>query len=190
MTGSFTYDVFLSHNSRDKAKVRALAKRLKDAGLRVWFDEWVIKPGDDIYLAIERGLEAARVQVPCLSPEALGSDWVTLENRCGPCPSLSARRTRRSDGREIFEVKNERHLEYWLNQPVDVYLVIRQTGEETGAERIRWMNVSRYLRERKDKWSRQIVFEGEPLTMEAMWRKRDEFFPTGRAAGRERVRKV
>ena len=79
MADSFTYDVFLSHNSRDKPQVRKLAKRLKKAGLRVWFDDWVIKPGDDIYLAIERGLEAARVQVLCLSPAALGSEWVTLE---------------------------------------------------------------------------------------------------------------
>ena len=51
----------------------------KNAGLRVWFDEWVIKPGDDIYLAIEQGLESARVQVLCLSPAALVSEWVTLE---------------------------------------------------------------------------------------------------------------
>jgi len=78
-TSTFQYDVFLSHNSADKPRVRALAKRLRSAGLRVWFDEWVIKPGDDIYLAIERGLEAARVQVLCLSPEALGSEWVALE---------------------------------------------------------------------------------------------------------------
>jgi hypothetical protein len=61
MADSFTYDVFLSHNSRDKPQVRKLAEQLKRAGLRVWFDEWVIKPGDDIYLAIERGLETARV---------------------------------------------------------------------------------------------------------------------------------
>jgi len=79
MAGSFTYDVFLSHNSKDKPQVRKLAEQLKEAGLRVWFDDWVIKPGDDIYLAIENGLEAARVQVLCLSPAALGSDWVTLE---------------------------------------------------------------------------------------------------------------
>jgi len=79
MADSFTYDVFLSHNSRDKPQVRKLAERLKEAGLRVWFDDWVIRPGDDIYLAIERGLEAARVQVLCLSPSALGSEWVTLE---------------------------------------------------------------------------------------------------------------
>jgi len=75
----FQYDVFLSHNTGDKPQVRRLAERLKQAGLRVWFEEWVIRPGDDIYLAIERGLEAARVQVLCLSPAALGSDWVALE---------------------------------------------------------------------------------------------------------------
>ncbi|MDD4652396.1 MAG: TIR domain-containing protein [Methanothrix sp.] len=79
MADRFTYDVFLSHNSQDKSQVRNLAERLKEAGLRVWFDEWAIKPGDDIYLSIERGLEAARVQVLCLSPAALGSDWVALE---------------------------------------------------------------------------------------------------------------
>ena len=75
----FEFDVFLSHNSADKPRVRKLAERLRAAGLRVWFDEWIIKPGDDIYLAIERGLAATRVQVLCLSPAALGSDWVTLE---------------------------------------------------------------------------------------------------------------
>ena len=79
MADSFTYDVFLSHNRQDKPRVRALAGRLKEAGLQVWLDDWVIKPGDDIYLAIERGLESARVQVLCLSPAALGSDWVALE---------------------------------------------------------------------------------------------------------------
>ncbi len=79
MADRFTYDVFLSHNSKDKPRVRKLAEDLREAGLRVWFDEWVIKPGDDIYLSIERGLEAGRAQVLCLSPAALGSDWVALE---------------------------------------------------------------------------------------------------------------
>ncbi len=39
------------------------------------------------------------------------------------------------------------------------------------------MNVTRYLKSRKDKKSRQIIFDGEPLTMEAVWRRRDAFFP-------------
>jgi WD40 repeat protein len=86
-------------------------------------------------------------------------------------------RTRRSDGQEVFDVKNIRHLEYWNCQPVDVYLVIRQTDERTGEETIRWMNVTRYLNNRKDKKNRQIIFDGEALTMEAIWRLRDTFFP-------------
>ena len=76
---AFNFDVFLSHNSGDKERVRLLARELKDAGLRVWFDEWIIKPGDDIYLSIESGLESSRVLILCLSPAALGSGWVDLE---------------------------------------------------------------------------------------------------------------
>ncbi len=79
MSAGFQYDVFLSHNHADKPRVRQLAEKLKAAGLRVWFDEWTVKPGDDIYLAVERGLEMARTQVLCLSAAALGSQWVTLE---------------------------------------------------------------------------------------------------------------
>lgn len=86
-------------------------------------------------------------------------------------------RTRTSDGREIFDVKNERHLEYWLSQPVDVYLVIRQQDEMSGEETIRWMNVTRTLKNRKDRHSRQIVFDGHKLDMNAVWNVRDEFFP-------------
>ncbi len=79
MADRFQYDVFLSYKSDDRPRVQRLAEGLRSAGLRVWFDQWAIKPGDDIYLSIERGLEDARVQVLCLSPAALGSDWVKLE---------------------------------------------------------------------------------------------------------------
>jgi hypothetical protein len=88
MSAEFQFDVFLSHNSADKPRVRRLAERLRAAGLRVWFDEWIIQPGDDIYLAIERGLEASRTLVLCLSPAALGSDWVGLE-RFTACNRIS-----------------------------------------------------------------------------------------------------
>ena len=89
-------------------------------------------------------------------------------------------RTRQRDGCEVFDVKNERHLAYWINQPVDVYLVIRQTDERGEEGTIRWMNVTRYLKDRKDKASRQIVFQGERLDMQAVWKLRDRFFPPGR----------
>jgi hypothetical protein len=93
-------------------------------------------------------------------------------------------RTRKSDGSEIFDVKNERHLEYWISQPVDVYLVIRQQDEMSGDGTIRWMNVTRYLKHRKGKQSRQIIFDGHKLDMNAVWKVRDEFFPPSRGKAR------
>ena len=75
----FEYDVFLSHSSKDKAVVRDVADRLRGDGLRVWFDEWELRPGDSIPAKIEIGLERSRVLVLCMSAHAFGSDWAQLE---------------------------------------------------------------------------------------------------------------
>ena len=56
-----------------------MAERLRADGLKVWFDEWVIKPGDSIPSKIEEGLEHSRVLVLCMSANAFGSDWAQLE---------------------------------------------------------------------------------------------------------------
>jgi len=78
-------------------------------------------------------------------------------------PAHPQRRWKRGLRRE-----GDRHLEYWISQPVDVYLVTRQTDELSGQQVIRWMNVTRYLKARKDKKCRQIIFAGEKLDMEAV----------------------
>ena len=80
MPDDFTFDVFLSHSSRDKAIVRPLAERLRQDGLRVWFDEWELRPGDSIPAKIEAGLEHSRVLVFCMSAQAFGSEWAQLES--------------------------------------------------------------------------------------------------------------
>ena len=79
MSAKFQFDVFVSHNSNDKPRVRKLAERLKAAGLRVWFDEWNIKSGDIIALKVDEGLEQSRVLLLCISRNALASGWVALE---------------------------------------------------------------------------------------------------------------
>lgn len=79
MNEEFAYDVFLSHNTLDKPRVRELAARLREHGLQVWFDEWVIKPGDDIAFQIEHGMSVSRTLILCMSPAAFNSDWVSLE---------------------------------------------------------------------------------------------------------------
>ena len=79
MSNDLKYDVFLSHSVKDKVVVRALAKRLRADGLRVWFDEWEIKAGDSIPAKTEEGLEHSRVVVLCMSAHAFGFDWAQLE---------------------------------------------------------------------------------------------------------------
>ena len=85
MRKKFAYDVFFSHNTKDKPTVRELAERLKQDGLRVWFDEWVIQLGDLVSLKIEQGLEQSRTLILVMSHNAFASEWVTLE-RHGTVP--------------------------------------------------------------------------------------------------------
>ena len=80
MADEFRYDVFLSHSAKDKPVVRALAERLRADGVRVWLDEWMLKPGANIPHEIEQGLEQSRLLVLCMSANAFGSDWAHLES--------------------------------------------------------------------------------------------------------------
>jgi hypothetical protein len=67
MADEFQYDVFLSHSAKDKAVVRPLAERLRQDGLKVWFDEWVLKPGDSIPATVEEGLEHSCGRLLCIN---------------------------------------------------------------------------------------------------------------------------
>lgn len=77
-------------------------------------------------------------------------------------------RTRKTDSKEIFTIKNPRHAEYWLNQPCTVLLVIRDSRG------VRWMNVTEYL-QRQGTNIKQIEFRGEPFTAESVKQMRDRF---------------
>jgi|ERR1044071_4318510 hypothetical protein len=79
MGKEFTFDVFIGHNSKDKPRVRNLAERLRDDGVRVWYDEWEVRAGDVIIQKVESGLEVARKFMLAISAHAFDSDWVSLE---------------------------------------------------------------------------------------------------------------
>jgi len=66
------FDAFLSYNSKDKREVRALAEKLRDRGLRVWFDEWELAPGRRWKEAIEVALRSARSVVVFVGPSGVG----------------------------------------------------------------------------------------------------------------------
>jgi hypothetical protein len=74
------FDIFLSHNSKDKAAVEKIAKRLKAVGLRPWLDEWNLAGGDTLEDALEHAIKTIPCAALCFGPADV-SDWHILEIR-------------------------------------------------------------------------------------------------------------
>lgn len=74
----------------------------------------------------------------------------------------------RDDGSLVFPIKKDRHITYWQRQPVDVWLVVRLRTND-----IRWMNITKALREREDETSKTVVFDAEAFTVNSLLRLRD-----------------
>lgn len=45
MSAPLHFDDFLSSSSKDRLEVREVAEQLLKDGMRVWFDEWMLKSG-------------------------------------------------------------------------------------------------------------------------------------------------
>ena len=74
------HDLFISHASEDKeAFVRPLARRLREVGLRVWYDEFSLRLGDSLRRSIERGLADSPYGVVVLSPHFFAKEWPQTE---------------------------------------------------------------------------------------------------------------
>ena len=78
MTKSF--DVFLSHNSKDKPAVRVLAEALRARGLKVWLDEWELVPGQPWQEALEEIIETTRSSAVLVGKDGIGP-WQDAEMR-------------------------------------------------------------------------------------------------------------
>lgn len=73
------FDVFLSHNFRDKAWVRSFYELLRSHGLSVFFDEVSIKYGDDLTGKIDEGILNSSCILLVVSKRSLASGWVAFE---------------------------------------------------------------------------------------------------------------
>jgi WD40 repeat protein len=73
-----TFDVFLSHNSRDKDTVERIAERLRRAGVNPWLDKWALVPGGEWQHELGAGLEASAACAVFIGPDDLG-DWELQE---------------------------------------------------------------------------------------------------------------
>jgi hypothetical protein len=78
------HDLFISYKSIDKEFALKLAAAVESESgrgrkLKVFIDEWDIKPGDDIVARIDQALSTSRFIGLVLSPEYLLAEWPTAE---------------------------------------------------------------------------------------------------------------
>lgn len=72
--------IFVSHASEDKRDfVRPLAHALRRLGLKVWYDEFVLRPGDSLRRSIDEGLAQCEVGVVVLSQNFFAKEWPQRE---------------------------------------------------------------------------------------------------------------
>ena len=74
------FDVFLSHNSRNKPQVRELADALEERGLKVWLDERELVPGRPWQDALEEVIRTAKSAAILVGADGMGP-WEVAEMR-------------------------------------------------------------------------------------------------------------
>lgn len=75
-----SWDVFICHASEDKQRfVEPLAKRLRELAVRVWYDKFVLVPGDRISEKIAEGLARCRAGVLVFSKAFISKPWTRYE---------------------------------------------------------------------------------------------------------------
>jgi hypothetical protein len=89
------WDIFICHASEDKESfVRPLAHRLKEKGVRVWYDEISLKLGDNLRRSIDQGLSKSKYGIVVISPNFLKKEW--------PQKELDGLIARESDGQKVI----------------------------------------------------------------------------------------
>ena len=77
--GRIAHDVFICHSSVDKEFARRLSSDLKSNGIKVWFDEFEMFPGDSLYEKIQSVIRSSAWFVIVLSPDSVSSKWCKRE---------------------------------------------------------------------------------------------------------------
>jgi TIR domain/Pentapeptide repeats (8 copies) len=73
------YSCFISYSHADQSFARRLYDQLQGRGIRCWLDEHQMRPGNDIYEEIDRGIRFWDKVLLCCSQASLSSWWVDNE---------------------------------------------------------------------------------------------------------------
>ncbi|MGH7502819.1 MAG: toll/interleukin-1 receptor domain-containing protein [Longimicrobiales bacterium] len=92
-----TPDVFLSYNRRDTGPAEHIAGFLRGAGLRVFFDRWILEAGSPWMGNVEQAIHATPAVIVLLGPNDMG-DWQRAESE------LALNRQRRGEAVRVVPV--------------------------------------------------------------------------------------
>lgn len=74
------YDVFISHASEDKESFAdALCEKLREAGIKVWYDTLSIAWGDSLRAKIDNGLKKSKYGIVIISRDYIKKGWTQYE---------------------------------------------------------------------------------------------------------------
>jgi hypothetical protein len=74
----FQWDVFLSYQTPDQKTVGAIADKLSQMGLKVWWDQWEIAQGASFMKLMWAGLRSSWATIVFIGPTTIGN-WQNLE---------------------------------------------------------------------------------------------------------------
>jgi len=73
------WDVFISHATEDKTVATPLAEKLREVGLNVWYDQYVLRWGDSLMDSINTGLKDSIFGIVILSKTFFKKQWTKTE---------------------------------------------------------------------------------------------------------------
>lgn len=113
------YKVFISHSTRDRGLVIALARLFSKLGVEVFVADWNLTPGERIDKRVFREIEDADCVVVLLTKNGMRSNWVQQEigfalQKRRPLIPLVEKGT---DRRELAFLQLNNYIEYDPLQP-------------------------------------------------------------------------
>lgn len=72
------FDVFICYSHKDKEEVHTIARQLRDQQLKVWLDEWVVRPGEVWQHTLEKQIKHIKVATVFFGPHEIRG-WRRLE---------------------------------------------------------------------------------------------------------------
>ena len=124
------YDVFLSHNSKDKAAVEEIARKLKSVGIRPWLDKWELPPGKSWVAALQKVIPSIGSAAIFFGPSGVGP-WEEAETEaflvefvrrgCSVLPAILPDAPKEPELPVLLKTKTWVNMRDWKHEESDAF---------------------------------------------------------------------